>query len=90
MSGAEPFFTFNVLVYLLSSNEAKADREKALLAEAGVVIVQVLNECASLATRKLSITIPEVRQALEVVCAICRVAPLTEETQGKGLVISER
>ncbi len=90
MSGAEPFFDTNVLLYLLSSDQAKADRAEALLAKGGVVSVQVLNEFASVATRKLGMTIPEVREALEVVRAVCRVVPLTEDTHDKGLVISER
>jgi predicted nucleic acid-binding protein len=90
MSGAEPFFDTNVLLYLLSSDHAKADRAEALLAQGGVVSVQVLNEFASVATRKLGMAIPEAREALEVVRAVCRVVPLTEETHDKGLAISER
>jgi predicted nucleic acid-binding protein len=90
MSGAEPFFDTNVLLYLLSSDQAKADRAEALLAKGGVVSVQVLNEFASVATRKLGMTIPDVREALEVVRAVCRVVPLTEDTHDRGLAISER
>ena len=49
----ERFFDTNVLLHLLSSDEGKADHVEALLAEGGVISVQVLNEFASVAQRKL-------------------------------------
>ena len=52
MSAADSFFDTNVLLYLLSKDAAKADLAEALLATGGVVSVQVLNEFASVATRK--------------------------------------
>ena len=57
MSSADSFFDTNVLLYLLSKDAAKADLAEALLATGGVVSVQVLNEFASVATRKLAMTI---------------------------------
>ena len=56
MSAADCFFDTNVLLYLLSKDAAKADRAEALLATGGIVSVQVLNEFASVATRKLAMT----------------------------------
>jgi predicted nucleic acid-binding protein len=53
MSEVDSFFDTNVLLYLLSNDAAKADRAEALLASGGVVSVQVLNEFASVAKRKL-------------------------------------
>ena len=47
MSPAEVFFDSNVLLYLLSSEDAKADRVEALLRRNGVISVQVLNEVAA-------------------------------------------
>jgi predicted nucleic acid-binding protein len=52
MSAADAFFDTNVLLYLLCDDTAKADRAEALLAGGGVISVQVLNEFASVASRK--------------------------------------
>ena len=57
MSAADSFFDTDVLLYLLSTDAAKADRSEALLVSGGVVSVQVLNEFASVATRKLAMAI---------------------------------
>ena len=71
MSEADSFFDTNVLLYLLSTDAAKADRSEALLMSGGVVSMQVLNEFASVATRKLAMTIPEIREILSTIRAVC-------------------
>ncbi|MGA8419687.1 MAG: PIN domain-containing protein, partial [Pseudolabrys sp.] len=76
MSAADSFFDTNVLLYLLSKDAAKADLAEALLATGGVVSVQVLNEFASVATRKLAMTIPEIREVLSTIRAVCNVRSL--------------
>jgi predicted nucleic acid-binding protein len=90
MNEADRFFDTNVLLYLLSKDSAKADRAEGLLAEGGVVSVQVLNEFASVAFRKLSMTIPEVREILSIIRTVCIVKPLDIETHELGLEITER
>jgi predicted nucleic acid-binding protein len=90
MSEAEVFFDTNVLLYLLSNDAAKADRAEALLAAGGVVSVQVLNEFASVASRKLMMTIPEVREILSTVRSVCVVKSLDVETHDLGLELAER
>ena len=89
MNADKPFFDTNVLLYLLS-NDAKADQAEALLARGGVVSVQVLNEFASVAFRKLKMTWPEIREILATIRAICEVIPVTVEIHETGLVIAER
>jgi len=89
MSVARPFFDTNVLLYLLSK-DAKADKAEALLAAGGVVSVQVLNEFASVAFRKLKMTWPEIRDILATIRAICEVVPVTLEIHETGLVLAER
>ena len=79
MSAADCFFDTNVLLYLLSKDAAKADRAEALLATGGIVSVQVLNEFASVATRKLAMTIPEIREILSTIRAVCVVRSLDIE-----------
>src|SRR5450759_2241085 len=90
MSEVDSFFDTNVLIYLLSKDAAKADRAEALLASVGVVSVQVLNEFASVASRKLAMTIPEIREILSTIQGVCIVKPLDIETHKLGLELAER
>ena len=90
MSEADSFFDTNVLLYLLSKDATKADRSEALLASGGVVNVQVLNEFTSVASRKLAMTIAEIREILSTIRAACAVMPLDIETHDLGLDIAER
>lgn len=90
MKGAERFFDTNVLLYLLSADQDKADRAEAALAAGGSVSIQVLNEFASVASRKLGMPIPEIREALAVIRAVCRVEPMSEDTHDLGLKVAER
>jgi predicted nucleic acid-binding protein len=90
MSEVESFFDTNVLLYLLSKDAAKADRAEALLASGGVVSIQVLNEFASVASRKLAMTIPEIREILSTIQGVCIVKPLDIETHKLGLELAER
>jgi predicted nucleic acid-binding protein len=90
MSEADRFFDTNVLLYLLSKDAAKADRAEALLASGGIVSVQVLNEFASVASRKLAMTISEIREFLSTIRAICIVKPVDIETHQLGLDVAER
>jgi predicted nucleic acid-binding protein len=90
MSGAEPFFDTSVLLYLLSGDVAKADRVESLLSAHGVVSVQVLNEFAVVALRKLKMPLNEIREILDTVRAVCSVEPITVETHDRGLAIFER
>lgn len=89
-SVAERFVDTNVLLYLLSADAAKADRVEETLAAGVTISVQVLNEFAAVALRKLGMTVAEVRDALEPIMAICEVLPITVETHQRGLQIAER
>jgi predicted nucleic acid-binding protein len=90
MSGADSFFDTSVLLYLLSSETEKADRVEALLAESGVISVQVLNEFTAVASRKLSMPIGDIREVLETIRHICRTEPLTVEDHDRASEIMER
>lgn len=90
MKEAKAFIDTNVLLYLLSADAAKADRAEEVIQARGVVSVQVLNELASVATRKLKMPMVEVRQILDTIRAVCEVVPLTEETHVLGLDLAER
>jgi len=83
------FFDTNILLYLLSGDVAKADRAESILLNGGWVSVQVLNEFASVASRKLGMTWPEIKEALAPIRVVCEVAPITVETHDLGLEIAE-
>ena len=91
MSGAaEVFLDTNVILHLLSQDDEKADRAEEIVAQGGVVSIQVLNEFASVATRKLGMRIAEAREVLAAVRSLCKVVPLQENTHDVGLQIAER
>lgn len=87
---AERFFDTNVLLYLLSGDCTRADRAEAALATGGVLSVQVLNEFASVAMRKIRMPLDEIREVLATVRALCKIVPITEATHDKGLEIADR
>lgn len=60
------------------------------MAQGGVVSVQVLNEFASVASRKLRMPIAEIRDCLEPIWSVCAVRPVTAETHARGLDVAER
>jgi predicted nucleic acid-binding protein len=90
MPDIEAFFDTNVLLYLLSKDAGKADRAEELVANGGVVSTQVLNEFAAVASRKLGMSWPEIRDILLPIRAICEIAPVTLETHDRGIAIAER
>jgi len=90
MSGADSFFDTSVLLYLLSDDTVRANRIETLLGARGVISVQVLNEFAVVALRKLKMPLNEVREILDTIRAVCAVEPITVETHDRGLAVFER
>ncbi len=90
MSAAERFFDTNVLLYLLSGDDTKANRAENELSAGGILSVQVLNEFASVASRKLKMSIADIREMLSTIRTVCKVVPVGEETHDLGLQIAER
>ncbi|WP_304164025.1 PIN domain-containing protein [Phenylobacterium aquaticum] len=90
MSAARAFFDTNILLHLFSADPTKADRCEALLADGGVISVQVLNEFAAVASRKFHAPWADIREALEVFIATLEVAPLTLATHQRALDLAER
>jgi predicted nucleic acid-binding protein len=90
MSAADTFFDTNVLLYLVSGDAVKADRAEELLTNGGSISVQVLNEFASVATRRYGVEIEKIREVLSVIRAVCSIKPLDVETHELGLELAER
>ncbi len=88
MSAAEVFHDTNVVLYLLSGDTAKADRAEELLASGGRISVQVLNEFAAVASRKLGMGWADISKILAQVRTVCPVDTLTIETHERGLAVA--
>jgi predicted nucleic acid-binding protein len=88
MSGK--FFDTNVLVYLASGDPVKADRAEAIIGGGGVISVQVLNELANVARRKMRMTWPDTHAFLSILRSLLTIQPLTIETHETGLALAER
>jgi predicted nucleic acid-binding protein len=84
------FFDTNVLVYLASGDLAKAERAEAVVQDGGAISVQVLNEIANVARRKMKLTWPDTRGFLSSLRGLLTVHPVTIETHELGLTLAER
>ncbi len=84
------FLDTNTLIYLASGDGHKADRVERLLSHGVVVSVQVLNEIANVTRRKLGWSWDDTNGFLSMVRGLVDVLPLTVETHGTGLALSER
>jgi predicted nucleic acid-binding protein len=84
------FFDTNVLAYLASGDTAKADRAEAALAAGGSISVQVLNEFANVARRKMQMSWDETHALLDMLRGLLTVHPLTTEIHEAGLRLAER
>ncbi len=84
------FFDTNVLLYLASSDPAKADRAERLVADGGTISVQVLNEIANVARRKMRMSWKEINGFLAMVRGLVPVVPMTVETHEAGIALAER
>lgn len=86
-----PFLDTTMLVYAALQPDPRSDAARALLRDGGVVSVQVLNEFANVARRKLRRPWPEVLQALAAVRTLCPAPrPLTAATHEAALALAER
>lgn len=83
------FFDTNVILYLLDDGR-KADLAARLLADGGMISVQVLNETLVNCLRKAGMTWPEAGVFLTGIRQLCEVSNLTQETHDLGLSLGAR
>jgi predicted nucleic acid-binding protein len=85
------FLDTNVLIYAVAQNDPRSVRAEELLATGGSISVQVLNEFASVARRKLRMSWNEVMEALNAIRVLCpSPAPITLKTHDAALAIAEK
>jgi len=84
------FFDTNVLVYIASGRTPKADRAERLARDGGIISVQVLNEMANVARRKMRLSWIETRAFVSLIRGLLPIEPITLETHETGLALAER
>jgi predicted nucleic acid-binding protein len=84
------FFDTNVLIYIASGDPAKADRAEAIIGKGGAISVQVLNELANVARRKMRMSWRETHMFLSSLRGLLTVHSLDVETYETGLALAER
>ncbi len=84
------FVDTNVLVYFAEQHETKYRRAAELLERRPVASVQVLNEFASVARRKLELDWDQTQEVLLLFRSLLDVRPLTVEVHELGLLLAER
>jgi predicted nucleic acid-binding protein len=89
-SGVGPFLDSNILIYLASGDTAKADRAEQFLRDGGTVSVQVLNEIANVAVRKMKLSWSDTRDFISLIRDLLTVIPLTEPIHASGLRLAEQ
>lgn len=90
VTNRKPFLDSNVLLYLLSADARKADQAEAIVQAGGLISVQVLNEVANVARRKLAMPWAEVDEVLSLIQSLCPAEPLTVETHQRGILVAKR
>jgi predicted nucleic acid-binding protein len=86
----DSFFDSNVLLYVASGDQAKAERAEALVGDGGTISVQVLNEIANVARRKMQLSWTETHALLDTMRGLLRVRSMTIEVHEAGLALAER
>jgi len=84
------FFDTNILLYIASGDPVKADRAEKLIGDGGTISVQVLNEIANVARRRMSMSWTETHAFLSMVRGLLPVQSLTIEIHETGLALAER
>jgi predicted nucleic acid-binding protein len=90
MNAKKIFFDTNTLLYLLSSDNKKADWVSNNLRHHNVISVQVLNEFTSASLRKIKISNSELDEFLDLFTSTFHVRSLDIDTFETGLMVSRR
>ena len=84
------FFDTNVLLYLAASDDSKAERAERLIVDGGTISVQVLNEIANVARRKMRFSWERTHRLLSQIRQMLLVVPVTVDIHEAGIALSER
>lgn len=84
------FFDTNVIVYIASADPVKAAKAEKTIAGGGAISVQVLNELANVARRKMQMPWTDIHAFLSAVRGLLTVHPLTLDVHEAGLSLGQR
>lgn len=85
------FLDTNVLIYAFSSGDRRSSTAESVLAEGGVIGVQVLNEFTSVVRRKLGWDWPRIQAALDVIATLAgRARPLTKAIHAAAVKLARQ
>ncbi len=83
------FFDTNILVYAFAADDPRSARAEALIADGGVIGVQVLNEFTNVTRRKLRWDWEQIEASLAVIEELLGVArPLTTALHARAVVLA--
>ncbi len=86
----DEFLDSNVLVYAFTT-DVRASKAQQLLERGCLINVQILNEFANVARRKLKMSWMELRDALDDIRTLCpTISPVTLDTHSMGLERAQR
>lgn len=87
----EAFFDTTILIYAISRNDSRNLMSRELLDKGGMLSVQVLNEFASVARKKLQISWPEILETLSAIRVLCGApVPITVNLHDAALKLAQR
>lgn len=84
------FIDTNILVYFAISDSGKSARAEAVIADGGLISVQVLNEFADVMRRKMRLGWDETRLALDLAKHLLSVVPITVDTHDRAINLASR
>jgi predicted nucleic acid-binding protein len=90
MNANKIFFDTNTLLYLLSTDNNKANWVSKNLQQSNVISIQVLNEFTSASLRKIKLTSAELDEFLDLFTSTFNVRSMDMGTFETGLTVSRR
>ena len=85
------FFDTNILIYAIAQNDRRSVVAEELLAEGGIISVQVLNEFVSVTRRKIQMPWADVTEALDSIRILCpSPISITLKTHDSALGIAQQ
>ncbi|MFS8047836.1 PIN domain-containing protein [Rhizobium sp. BR 314] len=84
------FLDTNVLLYAFMEGE-RAEKAQTLLAQPFAISAQALNEFANVARKKLNMSWPDIREAIDALVALSgTIIPVSEKITFAGLELTQR
>jgi predicted nucleic acid-binding protein len=85
------FFDTNILIYALLHGDPRRPIAGLLVAEGGLVSVQVLNEFVSVARKRFTTPWSELQEMLQLIHSVCGDAVTTSQsTHERGIALAQR